>query len=372
MPRSDYVSTVRRIVVKIGSSSISDAHGISREKVANFADQISRLSEQGYELVIVTSGAISAGVAECKKKRDSLSVPQKQALAAVGQSVLMDVYREAFSRYSLKIGQLLLTEDDVKNRRRFLNIRNTMNMLLHMNIVPVVNENDTVVVTEIRFGDNDTLSAHVAQLVEADLLVLLSDINGFYYDLSDSEPADIITHIDENIRACAGDAGSTHGTGGMITKLRAAEMMLRSGEMMVIANASDTDVLPRILRGEKVGTLFAPRDYSHLNGKKKWILFHAKAVGAVVVDEGARNALVQKNSSLLPIGIVNVSGHFKPGDTVDIIYDNIPVARGIINFSSEDIIRIKGKHSDVIQDLLGEEFYDEAIHRDNLTLLVST
>lgn len=369
MPRSDYVSTVRRIVIKIGSSSISGTNGISAEKVGRFADQIAVLRDKGYETVVVTSGAISAGAAECKKNRSALSVPQKQALAAVGQSVLMNVYREAFSRHSLAIGQLLLTEDDVKNRHRFLNIRNTVNMLLHMGIVPVINENDTVVVTEIRFGDNDTLSAHVAQLVEADLLILLSDIDGFYYDLSDPQPADIISVIDARVKACAGDAGTSHGTGGMITKLRAADMMLRSGEMMVIADAGGDNVLPRILAGEKIGTLFAPADYSYLNGKKRWLLFHAKALGRVVVDEGAKKALIEKNGSLLPIGIVCVENHFKPGDTVDIVFEGVSFARGICNYSSEELTRIKGLRSTALQDLLGEDFYEEAIHRDNLTLL---
>jgi len=369
MPRSDYVSTVRRIVVKIGSSSISDSNGISGEKVSRFAGQISQLMNEGYEVVVVTSGAISAGVAECRRSRESLTVPQKQALAAVGQNVLMGVYREAFSRHSITIGQILMTEDDVKNRHRFLNIRNTMNMLLHMNVVPVINENDTVVVTEIRFGDNDTLSAHVAQLVEADLLILLSDIDGFYYDLSDPAPADIISAIDDKIRTCAGDAGSSHGTGGMRTKLSAADMMLRSGEMMVIADSSSDEVLTRILKGEKVGTLFAPADYSYLSGKKKWILFHARPVGRLIVDEGARRALVNKNSSLLPIGIIQIEGHFKPGDTVDVVFENTPFARGIVNYSSEEVAMIKGRKSSAIQELLGDEYYDEVLHRDNLTLL---
>lgn len=369
MPRKEYVSKVRRVVIKIGSSSISSGKGLSSEKVAVFAGQIARLKNEGYEIVIVTSGAISAGAAECGKNRDFLTVPQKQALAAVGQSILMDIYRDEFSHYSITIGQILMTEDDIKNRHRFLNIRNTMNMLLHMGIVPVINENDSVAVTEIQFGDNDTLSAHVAQLVEADLLILLSDIDGYYYNLSDSAPADIIPVITDEIRAGAGGAGTSHGTGGMKTKLNAADLMLRSGEMMVIANASAENVLLRILAGDMVGTLFAPEDYPYINGRKRWILFHSKPVGNLIVDEGARSAIVTKNSSLLPIGIITAEGHFKPGDTVDIVCEGIHFARGIVNYSSEEISRIKRKKSGEIRELLGDEYYDEAVHRDNLSLL---
>lgn len=368
MPRRELLRNVRRIVVKIGSSLITEDGAISNRRILRLVRDIAGLIRKGYEVVVVSSGAISAGCGALKKDRRLLSIPEKQATAAVGQILLMNEYRACFKKEGFEIGQILLTEDDVKHRRRFLNSRHTMNTLIEMGVVPVVNENDSVVVKEIKFGDNDTLSAHVANIVQADLLILLSDIDGFYMDLEDPFPVEEIYKIDENLIARAGGSGSVHGTGGMVTKLRAADIIIKSGEKMIIANGNVVGVLGRIMKGEKVGTIFVGKS-SSLKGKKRWIAFSAHVRGSVVIDDGAVRALVEKKKSLLATGITEVKGKFDLGDAVEVIdQSGTPVGKGIVNYTSEELEKIKGKKTGEIRAVLGEAFFDEVINRDNLIL----
>jgi len=368
MERTELFKKIKRVVVKIGTSSITDDDRISAAKIEGFARQISSIRKSGYEVVIVTSGAISAGAGILGMKRTNLAIPEKQALAAVGQAVLMNEYKSCFSLYGCSVGQVLLTEDDMRHRTRFLNARNTLNALINMDVIPVINENDTVAVNEIKIGDNDTLSAHVYSLVEADLLVLLSDIDGFYNDLNDPEPVRFIGKISDDIRSRAGGSGTKHGTGGMVTKVNAAEMIMRLGGMMVIADGGEESVLERVLRGEMTGTLFAGQSVK-VNSRKKWISMR-KGKGIVVIDDGAVNAITKNKKSLLAAGITHVNGRFVMGDIIDVVNSSdVPVARGIVNYSSEELEQIKGKKNAEIRGILGIKYFEEVINRDDFILL---
>ncbi|TAL29318.1 MAG: glutamate 5-kinase [Spirochaetes bacterium] len=368
MPRKELLKRVNRIVVKVGTSSIVEGGAISPDKIARLAADIAPLVRDGYETVLVSSGAIGAGSSALGRKRDTLAIPEKQACAAVGQTILMNEYRQAFRRESLEVGQILLTGDDVKHRSRFLNARHTFNALFDMGVVPVVNENDTVAIEEIKFGDNDTLSAHVANIVEAELLVILSDVDGFYWDRTDAAPAELITRIDDEVRARGGGAGSGQGTGGMITKLHAAEIMIRSGEMMIIAGADTPRVVSRILQGENIGTLFAGKTRS-LRSRKRWIAFNMKSTGGIVIDDGAVAALREKKKSLLATGVTGVRGRFEFGDAVEIFSPrDEPVGKGIVNYSDGELSRIRGRKSREIKGLLGGTYFDEVINRDDLII----
>jgi glutamate 5-kinase len=366
VPRKEFLKNVRRIVVKVGSSTITEGGTISAGRIAGIASDIAALLKQRYEVVLVSSGAISAGAGALGKKREFLSIPEKQALAAVGQTILMNEYRKCFLREGRDVGQILLTEDDVKHRSRFLNARHTFNSLLGMSVVPVVNENDSVAIKEIKFGDNDTLSAHVANIVEADLLIILSDVNGFYRDLSDHRPLELVREITEDMRRRAGGAGSVHGTGGMITKIKAADMMIKSGERMIIANGNEERILSRIMKGENTGTLFMGAERS-LPSRKRWIAFNMKSGGSITVDDGAAKALIEKKKSLLASGILEVSGKFELGAAVE-VYDTAGalIGKGIVNYTHRELQLIKGKKSREIEGILGGTYFDEVINRDDL------
>jgi glutamate 5-kinase len=368
MPRKELLKRVHRIVVKVGTSSITEGGAISSEKIAILAADLGRVYRSGRQVVLVSSGAIGAGSGALDRRRDMLTIPEKQACAAVGQTILMNEYRACFQRDGLEVGQILLTEDDVKHRSRFLNARHTFNALLEMGVIPVVNENDTVAIKEIKFGDNDTLSAHVANIVEADLLIILSDVDGFYWNRDDVSPMELITRIDDDVRARAGGAGSSQGTGGMTTKLRAAEIIIQSGEMMIIANAGTPGVAARILNGEPLGTLFAGRRRT-LKSRKRWIAFNMKTTGKVEIDDGAVQALREKKRSLLATGVTGVSGRFELGDAVEIFsIGGELVGKGIVNYSDEELDIIKGKKSREIKGLLGGTYFDEVINRDDLII----
>jgi len=368
MTRSDFFRRTKRIVVKIGSSSITESDIISSTKISKFASDIAELKKKGYEVAIVTSGAISSGAGVLKINRNNLSIPEKQALAAVGQAVLMNEYRKCFDKLGFNIGQILLTEDDMRSRKRFLNARNALDALFKMDVIPVINENDTVTVSEIKFGDNDTLSAHVFNLIEADLLILLSDIDGFYYELDDPEPVYEIFKITDDLRKRAGGAGTSHGTGGMLTKVNAAEMIMRFGGLMVVADGKESSILTKIMSGERKGTLFAGEKIK-INERKKWISMR-KPRGSVIIDDGAVKALVAGKKSLLASGIVDISGKFDMGDIVEIddIHNKI-IAKGIVNYRSEELIIIKGKKTVEIKNLLNGHFFDEVINRDDMIIL---
>ncbi|GAB4219793.1 MAG: glutamate 5-kinase [Spirochaetota bacterium] len=365
MPRSAYLKHVKTIVVKVGSSLITDESGISKKQVTRLVDDVVFLLKKKYRIVIVSSGAISAGSAVMKKKRNLCTIPEKQALAAIGQSILMDVYRECFNKYGYEVGQILLTEDDVKHRRRFLNARHTLNALLEMGVVPIVNENDSVVIKEIKFGNNDTLSAHVANIVQANLLVLLSDVDGFYWDEGDTEPISEIHEINDEVRKRCRGAGSEHGTGGMYTKIKAGEMVIQSGEMMIIANGRTEHILRRIMQGEKIGTLFLGK--TQLKSKKRWIAFNVKPKGKLIIDDGAVKALKENKKSLLAIGITQIEGNFDLGDAVEITDKRgTLIAKGIVNYTSGELEKIKGKNTQEIKKIFGSKYYEEVINRDDL------
>lgn len=367
MPRKETLKGVRRIVVKIGSSLITENDAISSRRIATLAGDVASLRRRGFEVVIVSSGAISAGAGALGKKRENLSIPEKQALAAVGQSILMNEYRGCFTKKGFEVGQILLTEDDVKHRGRFLNARHAFNSLLHLGVIPIVNENDSVAIKEIKFGDNDTLSAHVANIVEAELLIILSDVDGFYRRLGDPSPMEEILEITTEVKSCAGGRGSVHGTGGMATKIRAAEIMVKSGEMMIIANGGSRGVLSRIMKGEKIGTLFRGREKRSLQSRKRWIAFNMKAGGRLTIDEGAVRAIREKKKSLLASGVIAVGGAFALGDAVEVFSaSGTLVGKGIVNYSRAELSRIRGKKTEEIREILGSRYFDEVINRDDL------
>jgi len=368
MERSDFFRNTKRIVVKIGSSSITESNTISSTKIAKFALEVAELKRIGYEVAIVTSGAISSGAGVLKLSRNNLTIPEKQAFAAVGQAVLMNEYRKCFDQLGFNIGQILLTEDDMRSRKRFLNARNALDALFKLDVIPVINENDTVTVSEIKFGDNDTLSAHVFNLIEADLLVLLSDIDGFYYNLDDPEPMYEILKINDDIRKRAGGAGTSHGTGGMQTKVNAAEMIMRFGGMMIVADYKENDILKKIMSGEKKGTLFAG-EKNNINERKKWISMR-KPRGIIFIDDGAVKALIGGKKSLLATGVIDISGKFDMGDIIEIFDSkNKVIAKGIVNYKSDELHLIKGKKTSEIKNLLNGHFFDEVINRDDMIVL---
>ena len=368
MKRSDFFRRTKRIVVKIGSSSITESGTISSLKISKFASDIAELKKMGYEVAVVTSGAISSGAGVLKLSRNNLTIPEKQAFAAVGQAVLMNEYRKCFEKLGYNIGQILLTEDDMRSRKRFLNARNAMDSLFKLNVIPVINENDTVTVSEIKFGDNDTLSAHVFNLIEADLLILLSDIDGFYHELTDPEPVYEIFKITDDIRRRAGGAGTSHGTGGMYTKVNAAEMIMRFGGMMIVADGREPGILSKVMSGERKGTLFAGEKIK-INERKKWISMR-KTRGSVTIDDGAVKALLNGKKSLLATGIIDIHGKFDMGDIIDITdKDKKIIAKGIVNYKSEEMFIIKGKKTAEIKSLLNGQFFDEVINRDDMIIL---
>jgi glutamate 5-kinase len=365
VPRKNLIKGVKRIVVKVGSSSVTERGVISGKKISAIVSDVAGLSRRGYQVVIVTSGAISTGAGVLGKNLRNLTIPEKQALAAVGQTILMNEYRNAFSKKGLPVGQILLTEDDVKHRTRFLNARHTLETLLHLGIIPIVNENDSVAVNEIKFGDNDMLSAHVASLINADLLILLSDVDGFYMNMDDAEPVEEIYSITDRIIDRAGGAGSEYGTGGMMSKIRAAEIIIRFGEKMVIANANTKQVLNLIMDGEKIGTIFIGKN-KPLSGKKKWLALR-KPSGVLFIDDGAIRAIKDGKKSLLASGITGIEGDFGMGDVVEMAGSGgEKIGKGLVNYSNDELNRIKGKKTAEIKKVLGENVFEEVINRDDL------
>jgi len=363
-----------RIVVKIGTNVLrAGTERISRPGLIDVARQISGLKEQGHEPILVSSGAIFAGrellgVIPPAQKKD---IPYKQMLAAVGQGRLLALYQQIFEMYNLIVAQALLTRDDLANRTRYLNARNTLHRLIQHGAIPIINENDVVAVDEIKFGDNDNLSGLVANLIDADLLIILTDQPGlFTADPRFNDTASLIREvakIDDSVRAMAGSSSGDIGTGGMVTKIQAAELATRSGTEVVIAPGRERDVILRVANGEALGTRF-PTQFSHVESRKRWILAEP-ARGALRIDDGAADALTENNKSLLVVGVVEVFGHFKRGETVRILNrHNHEIGRGIANYKAEDMRAIQGKQSDRIAEILGYEYGPPAIHRDNLVI----
>jgi glutamate 5-kinase len=374
--RKTLLSYVKRVVIKVGSGVITDNDGLDAAMIEAIARSVSELRQRGLEVVLVSSGAVAAGKGDLGIVGRPRTIPLKQAAAAIGQSRLMRTYKEAFRAYGHTVAQVLLTRDDLANRRRYLNARNTLMTLLEFGVVPVINENDTVVVDEIRFGDNDNLSAMVTNLVEANLLVILSDVDGLY----DSDPKSnsqakllpVVERITEEIEAMAGGAVTQLGTGGMATKIKAAKRASLYGVGTLIVNGRIPDVVQRVFAGDELGTYFLPaRD--RLAARKHWIAFTKKPRGKLFLDDGARNALMEGGKSLLPSGIQGVEGGFDRGDAVrlcDMHGDEF--AKGVINYALPELLRIMGKKSSEIEAVLGYKYGDEVIHRDNLVLKKQT
>jgi len=365
----------QRIVIKLGTSSLTNGTPhISPPCVVELARQVSQLRQRGSDIIIVTSGAMAAGRERLGFPQLPKEIPAKQMLAAVGQLRLMALYEQIFGLYGLPIGQVLLTRADLADRRRYLNSRNTFHALLAQGVIPVVNENDTVATDEIRVGDNDNLSALVANLVDADLLILLTDQDGLYTADPRHDPdAQLVGNVTEpeipaDLWQAAGGAASGLGTGGMVTKLQAADLARRSGTTVVIAHSSEADGVVRLADGEKLGTCFHPVATA-VESRKRYILAGGRAPGMVQVDGGAERALKQ-GSSLLPVGVKTVEGDFEPGDTVRVFNSaQREIARGITNYSAADLARIAGRRSDEIEAILGYYDGDEIIHRNDLVLI---
>ncbi|WP_432821884.1 glutamate 5-kinase [Trichloromonas sp.] len=370
--RNNLLSHVKRIVVKIGSGVISGSDGLDTNAITQLTRDVESLLERGYEVVLVSSGAVAAGKGDLGIVGRPRTIPLKQAAAAIGQSRLISIYEEAFHTHGRKVAQVLLTRDDLANRRRYLNARNTLMTLLDYGIIPIINENDTVVVDEIRFGDNDNLSAMVTNLLEANLLIILSDVDGLYdHDPRDNPEASLIhevARISEEIEAVAGGSSSDLGTGGMATKIKAAKRASLYGVGTVIINGRKPGLLPRLLDGEELGTYFLPAR-NRMAAKKHWIAFTKKPRGKLLIDDGAVTALTEKGKSLLPSGIRGVDGGFDRGDAVRLCALNgEEFAKGVINYSLPELLRIMGKKSSEIEGILGYKYGDEIVHRDNLVL----
>ncbi len=354
------------------SGVISNDEGLDTAMINSISADVCELCHRGFEVVMVSSGAVAAGKADLGIKGRPSSIPLKQAAAAIGQSRMLRAYKDAFNARGAKVAQVLLTRDDLANRRRYLNARNTLMTLLEYGIIPIINENDTVVVDEIRFGDNDNLSAMVTNLAEASLLAILSDVDGLY-DKNPSQHPDArmiyeVERVSEEIEAMGGDSSSCHGTGGMITKIKAAKRAALYGAGTVILNGRTPGNLLRMIEGEELGTYFLPaRD--RMAAKKHWIAFTKKPRGKLFVDEGARRALVEGGKSLLPSGIKGVEGGFGRGDAVRLCcMEGKEFAKGVVNYALAELLPIMGKKTSDIETILGYKYGDEVVHRDNLVL----
>ncbi len=364
---------MQRIVVKVGTSTLTNGtERINQQRMLELVQQVARLYQQGHEMVLVTSGAMAAGRERLGFPDLGRSVPAKQMLSAIGQGRLMHHYSALFDLFEIVVGQVLLTRDDLSDRARYLNIRDTLSTLLEHRIIPIVNENDTTATHEIRVGDNDNLSALVANLLEADLLIILTDQPGlFTADPRKHANAALIAEvkqIDDETYALAGGAGSTVGTGGMVTKIQAAQLASRSGVLTVIASGKEPEVIQRIAAGENVGTRFLPVTGS-IESRKRWMLAE-KPHGRIQIDAGAARKLVKDGASLLPVGITRVEGTFERGELVGVTGpDGRLIAHGLTSYSSDDVQRLCGVKSSRISEILGYSYGDAVIHRNNLILL---
>lgn len=372
--REQILPRARRIVVKVGSSLITSwKTGLKADRIEQLATDLSVVAREPRDVLVVSSGAIVSGLEKLGLTTYPRNLPVKQAAAAVGQSRLMWAYEKAFERVGQKVAQILLTHQDLADRRRFLNSRHTLTTLLKFGVIPIINENDTVAVDEIRFGDNDTLAAQVAHLVDAELLVILSDVDGLYTEDPRRNPKatliPLVTDITADLERRAGAPRSIESTGGMVTKLRAAKKVSEYGVATLIVNGETPGLLPAALKGEDAGTFIVPRP-RRLASRKHWIAFTLRAKGNLMLDDGAVDALASRGKSLLPSGVVEVSGHFLPGDPVTCMTRQGKVfAKGLVNFSSETLERIKGLKTAAVREATGSQEYEEVIHRDNLVLL---
>lgn len=372
--RKEFLGRCRRLVIKVGSAVLTGPKGLNRVMIHRLSDQIAELRERDSEreIVIVSSGAVASGLRKVGLTEKPRTIPQKQATAAVGQGVLMESWEAAFDKYDLLVAQILLTSEDLAHRHRYLNARNTLETLLDWGILPIINENDTVVVEEIKFGDNDQLSALIAGLIGAELVINLTDTQGLY----DCDPRTypnarlipVVKRVDSKLLACATPLPGAVGTGGMLSKLSAARKCLASGIPMIIAPGRERDVLLRIFEGETLGTLFLPRKRIY-HGRKLWLANLPKPAGDLILDDGAVTALQKRGKSLLPIGVREVRGNFGVGTPVRCLDEagNI-IGVGLSNYKSGEIESIKGRRSEEIEGVIGYKHSDEVIHRNNFVL----
>ena len=373
-PAKSVVSRARRIVVKVGSSLVTaDGRGLDHEALARWSDQIARLKAAGKEIVLVSSGAIAEGLQRLGWKRRPAAVHELQAAAAVGQMGLVQAYESCFRKHGLHAAQILLTHDDLADRKRYLNARSTLTTLLGMNVIPIINENDTVVVDEIKFGDNDTLGALVTNLIEAECLIILTDTEGLYdADPRRSPEAKLIAEAragDPALEAIAGGTLNPFARGGMYTKVMAAKRAARSGADTVIVSGRVEDVLVRLAAGEAIGTQLVTAEMP-INARKQWLADHLQVRGRLTLDDGAVRVLTQQGRSLLPIGVTDARGEFERGEVVSCLApDGREVARGLINYNAIETRKILRKPSAEIEAILGYVDEPELIHRDNLVLL---
>ncbi len=374
MERAD-LKAMKRIVVKVGTSTITYPNGkINYGKIEKMARIMTDLQNQGKQMILVSSGAGAVGVGRMGFAAKPKDIPGKQACAAVGQGILMHIYERIFGEYGQVVSQVLLTKMDMVYRHSYANARNALLALLRWNVIPIINENDVVAIDEFKIGDNDNLSALVSSLVDADLDILLSDIDGLYTANPKTHPeaqlVELVEEVTPELEATAGGAGSQNATGGMLTKLQAAKNAMGAGVAMIIANGEDPDVIRQILRGDTIGTLFVPRQ-SHLRFRNQWLAFGSRISGRITVDAGLAQALQQKGScSILPVGITGVEGHFESGATVSVVSQTgRELARGLVNYNAEEVTQIKGCKTSEIEGKIGYKHSDEVIHRDNLVML---
>ncbi len=367
-----YLNGARRVVLKVGSNVLTTKNGLNLKLISSLSRQISNLMNQGLELIFVSSGAMASGVKKLGLPGRPEEIPKRQAVAAVGQAGLMMEYEKAFERFNIKVAQILLTSEDLNHRRRYLNSRNTINTLLSWKVVPIINENDTIMVEEIKLGDNDNLSAMITLLMDAQLLINLTDIDGLYDCDPRKNPGakllSVVSTIGKDIVRIAGDIPGTLGTGGMLSKVQAARKVTAAGIPMVIANGEAPDILLRLFKGESPGTFFVPNK-EKLASRKCWIAFTLKPKGILRIDDGAAEAVLKNGKSLLPSGITDVEGEFGVGASVCFATkEEEPFGCGLVNYSSLEIRKIRGLKSNRIKEILGNKPYDEVIHRDNLVI----
>jgi glutamate 5-kinase len=364
--RSEVIRRAHTVVIKVGTNVLADAAGeLNRRRIQSLADQLHRVRSAGRKVVLVSSGAIGAGVGKLGLGKRPTDLPHLQACAAVGQSALMQLYQESLAPHGIRTAQILLTAGDFDNRARYLNVRNTILTLFEYHALPIINENDTVSVAEIKFGDNDHLAAMVTNLLRAPLLVLLTNVDGLYSGDPRTDPEakllDTVPHIDGSVAGMAGSSTSDLGTGGMSSKLRAARLATAAGEAVIIANGSIDGILDRVFAAESAGTLFLPHG-ADVPSWKRWLGYTARPRGTLVIDAGARKAVVEQGKSLLPVGVLRTEGEFGKGDVISIRDETgTEVARGLSNYSSVDAERIRGQKATLP--------YEELIHRDNLVVV---
>ncbi len=364
------LKNVQKIVVKVGTSTLTKSDGqLNIDKIKKIVLELSNLSDKGYDVALVTSGAVGAGMGMLNMPERPKTLSEKQAVSAVGQVSLMHLYQTLFQEYNKVIGQLLLTKGEFSDRRRYLNVRNVCNTFFDKKIIPVINENDAIVADELKVGDNDTMSALVSGLIDADLVIILSDIDGLYnknpQKYTDAKLIELVGDITEDVKNMAGGEGSKFGTGGMITKIIAAEMATKIGTNLVIANGDDPKNITRVVEKENIGTLFV-RKNKKISSKKYWLAYGTNKKGIITIDEGAEKALLN-GKSLLPVGIKSVEGRFDEGAVIKI--ENLKkeiIATGITNYSSDEIEVIKGKQSEEIEGILGYQYHADVVHIDNM------